>query len=52
MDEYSKMTVGFVAQTYKKRDNKFICTEQTFTASDQVDREKLYLFTLRTYSLS
>lgn len=40
MDKFTKITVGFVAQTFEKNDRgKFVCTKQEFIASDQCDCE-------------
>ena len=40
MDKFLKITVGFVAQTFKKNTaGKFVCTKQEFIAGDQVDYE-------------
>jgi len=40
MDTFTKTTVGFVAQTFKKNDEgRFICTHQEFIAGDQCDYE-------------
>jgi len=37
---YHKITTGFVTQTFGiDEDGKFSCTEQNFTAGDEVDRE-------------
>jgi len=37
---YHKITTGFVTQTFGiDEDGKFSCTEQSFTAGDEVDRE-------------
>jgi hypothetical protein len=41
MEKYSKITVGFVIQSYEKKDGAYICVGQQFEASDQVDREDL-----------
>jgi hypothetical protein len=39
IEKYNKITPGFVIQTYQKQGNKFVCTKQSFTAGDPVDRE-------------
>lgn len=40
MDKFTKITVGFVVQTFKKNDKgKFVCTRQEFIAGDQCDYE-------------
>ncbi len=40
MDKFTKITVGFVTQTYQKDDKgRFICTRQEFIAGDQCDYE-------------
>ena len=39
IETYNKITTGFVIQKFEKQGDRFVCTEQTFTASDQVDRE-------------
>ena len=40
MEKFTKITVGFVAQTYEKNEmGNFICTGQEFVAGDQVDYE-------------
>jgi len=40
MDKFSKITVGFVVQAFKKNDKgKFVCTKQEFIAGDQCDYE-------------
>ena len=40
MDKFTKITVGFVAQTFKKNDKgRFVCTRQEFIAGDQCDYE-------------
>jgi len=40
MDKFTKITVGFVTQTFEKDDKgRFICTKQEFVAGDQVDYE-------------
>lgn len=40
MDKFTKITVGFIAQSYEKdAAEKFICTRQEFIAGDQVDYE-------------
>ena len=42
MDKFTKITVGFVQQTFKKKpDGKFVCTEQAFIAGDQCDYEDM-----------
>jgi len=40
MEKFTKITVGFVAQTFKKDPKgRFICTHQEFIAGDQCDYE-------------
>lgn len=40
MDKFSKITVGFVVQSFQKNtDGKFVCVSQEFIAGDQVDYE-------------
>ena len=40
MEKFTKITVGFVTQSYEKNAaGKFICTDQEFIAGDQVDYE-------------
>jgi len=39
--DYMKFTYGFVAQLFEEKDGKFICTEQSFSAGDQVSREDI-----------
>jgi len=40
MNKFTKITVGFVAQTFEKDDKgRFVCTRQEFIASDQCDYE-------------
>ena len=40
MEKFTKITVGFVTQSYEKNAaGKFICTGQEFIAGDQVDYE-------------
>ena len=42
MEKFTKITVGFVTQSYEKNAaGKFTCTEQEFIAGDQVDYEDL-----------
>ena len=42
MEKFTKITVGFITQSYEKNAvGKFICTEQQFIAGDQVDYEDL-----------
>jgi hypothetical protein len=41
MEKYSKITVGFVIQSYEQKDGKYVWVGQEFEASDQVDREDL-----------
>lgn len=42
MEKFTKITVGFVTQSYVKNDaGSFICTEQEFIAGDQVDYENV-----------
>jgi len=40
MDKFTKITVGFVAQTFEQNDkDQFVCTDQQFVAGDQCDYE-------------
>jgi hypothetical protein len=40
MDSFTKITVGFVTQTFEKNDKgRFVCTRQEFIAGDQCDYE-------------
>jgi hypothetical protein len=40
MDKFTKITVGFVVQTFEKNaGGNFVCTGQEFIASDQCDYE-------------
>ena len=40
MEKFTKITVGFVTQSYEKSAaGTFTCTEQEFIAGDQVDYE-------------
>jgi hypothetical protein len=40
MNKFTKVTVGFVAQTFEKNDEgRFVCTHQEFIAGDQCDYE-------------
>ena len=40
MDKFTKITVGFVTQTFRKDDKgRFVCTHQEFIAGDQCDYE-------------
>ena len=40
MDKFTKITVGFVVQAFKKNDKgRFVCTRQEFIAGDQCDYE-------------
>ena len=39
VDTYTKITVGFVTQTFEKKGDRFVCTNQEFIAGDQVDYE-------------
>ncbi len=40
MDKFTKITVGFIAQTFEKNDRgKFVCIRQEFIASDQCEYE-------------
>ena len=42
MKKFTKITVGFVTQSYEKSAaGKFICTEQEFIAGDSIDYEDL-----------
>jgi len=37
---YQKITIGFVNQIFEENDEgQFVCTQQTFEASDEVSRE-------------
>ena len=40
--KYNKITTGFANQSFEQQDDKFICVEQSFTASDEVSRENEY----------
>jgi hypothetical protein len=40
MEKFTKITTGFVVQTYEKNSaGEFVCTSQEFVAGDQVDYE-------------
>ena len=40
MDKFTKVTVGFVAQTFEKDSKgRFVCTHQEFIGGDQCDYE-------------
>jgi uncharacterized protein (UPF0276 family) len=39
MKRYNKITVGFVVQEYKERNDKMVCSHQYFVAGDEVSRE-------------
>ncbi len=40
MERFTKITVGFVTQTFEKNDKgRFVCTAQEFIAGDQCDYE-------------
>jgi hypothetical protein len=40
MEKFTKITIGFVTQTYAKNSaGEFVCAEQEFIAGDQVDYE-------------
>ena len=40
MDKITKITIGFVTQTFEKNDKgRFVCAYQEFIAGDQVDYE-------------
>lgn len=40
MDKFTKITTGFVSQTFEKNDKgQFVCTHQEFIAGDQCDYE-------------
>jgi len=42
MDKFTKITVGFICQTYEKNtEGKFVCTRQEFIANDQCECEDL-----------
>ena len=42
MDKFTKITVGFVCQTYKKNtEEKFVCIRQEFIAGDQCECENM-----------
>ena len=42
MEKFTKITVGFVTQSYEKSDaGKFICTGQEFIAGDDVQFENV-----------
>lgn len=36
IEKFVKITSGFVTQTFEKKHNRFVCTEQIFTAGDSV----------------
>jgi hypothetical protein len=38
-ETYFKVVYGFVTQTYEKQKGKFVCVEQDFNASDDINRE-------------
>ena len=43
MDKFTKITTGFVAQTFEKDDKgRFVCTHQEFIAGGQCDYEDAY----------
>ena len=43
MKKFTKITVGFVSQTFEQNDNgKMICTKQEFVAGDEVSYEDEY----------
>jgi hypothetical protein len=37
--KYKKIAYGFVVQEFEKQGKKFVCTNQTFEASNEVDYE-------------
>ncbi len=40
MDKFTKITIGFVAQTFEKDDKgRFVCTHQEFIAGDECEYE-------------
>jgi hypothetical protein len=40
MDKFTKITIGFVIQTFEKNDKgQFVCIHQEFVAGDQCDYE-------------
>ncbi|MCJ7655965.1 MAG: hypothetical protein MUO97_11855 [Dehalococcoidia bacterium] len=40
MDKFTKITIGFVVQTFERNDKgRFVCTKQEFIAGDQCDYE-------------
>lgn len=39
IEQYNKITTGWVTQKFERKDKKFVCVEQDFTAGDIVDRE-------------
>ena len=40
MEKFTKITVGFVVQSYEKNeDGKFVCAHQEFIAGDSIDYE-------------
>ena len=42
MDKFTKITVGFVCQTYERNaEGIFVCTKQEFIAGDQCDCEDM-----------
>ena len=42
MEKFTKITIGFVTQNYKRNSaGKFVCTDQEFIAGDSIDYENL-----------
>ena len=39
IEKYTKTTTGFVTQTFTKRGDNFVCTDQEFIAGDECDYE-------------
>ena len=37
--KYKKITIGYVIQDYEDKDDKYLCSSQTFIAGDEVSRE-------------
>ncbi len=42
LKQYKKITVGFVIQEFKRKDDTFVCEAQNFIAGDQVDYEDYF----------
>lgn len=39
IEQYNKITTGWVIQRFERQGEEFVCVEQEFTAGDIVDRE-------------